>query len=130
MATEKSLKIRSVPPSFRRAGLSFTAKETTLSVSELSEDQIKALKSEPNLVVVEVDQPVNDAPGDQDTDDAKLATLVHLIGQIDVDDKPMWTNGGKPQTAALEDMHGGTVTAKERDAAWQLYQDQQGNGAE
>lgn len=124
---QKVYKIRSVTPSFRRAGLAFTNQESTVFASDLTEDQIKAIKSEPNLVVTESEQPIDE--DDSQNDEVKIASLVDLIGHIDIDDKPMWTNGGKPQTSALENMHGGSVSAKERDTAWEIYQARQG-GAE
>ncbi|PIP98547.1 MAG: hypothetical protein COW76_20510 [Shewanella sp. CG18_big_fil_WC_8_21_14_2_50_42_11] len=127
MATQKVLKIRSVTPSFRRAGLVFTAKESIVLASALTADQIKTLKSEPNLVVVESEQ--SDDEGDSQSDVNKIASLVELISELDVDKQELWTNGGKPQTSALENMHSGSVSAKERDSAWELYQAQQG-GAE
>lgn len=129
MATQKAFKIRSVTPSFRRAGMLFSHEPIEIKASDLTDNQIKALASEPNLVVVEFEQPLDGAPKDQ-SDEVKIASLVDLIGHMDIDDKAMWTNGGKPQTAALEEMHGGSVSAKERDVAWEMYQAQQGDGAE
>lgn len=47
---------------FRRCGRAFSAEGTTLALSELTEDEVEALKGEAQLVVVEVDITVDSAP--------------------------------------------------------------------
>ncbi|MDP2548487.1 HI1506-related protein [Oceanobacter sp. 4_MG-2023] len=47
--------------SFRRAGLSFTQTPTLVPLTDLAEDQIKALKAEPMLIVHEVTELDDDA---------------------------------------------------------------------
>lgn len=128
MATQNVIKIRSVTPRFRRAGMVFTRSETTIDASDLTNDQIALLKSEPNLVVTEAEQTLKDTETQADVN--KAASLVSLIHELDVDDQSMWTTSGKPQASALENLHGGSVSAKERDAAWDAYQAQQSDGAE
>ena len=52
-AKRNVLKVRAMGERFRRAGLAFGRNETVLYVDDLSADQIKALKAEPRLSVVE-----------------------------------------------------------------------------
>ena len=42
------------------------------------------------------------------------------IGKLDRDDKDLWTNDGRPQVKAIEDVLGSAVSAQERDAAWEM----------
>lgn len=57
----QGLKIVSRPASFYRAGRQFTSEPTTIPLSQLTPDQVEALKGEPNLVVTEVDiEPADD----------------------------------------------------------------------
>ncbi len=58
----KALKIVSRPESFRRAGYAFTGAATTIPLADLTDDQVAALRAEPQLVVV-----------DTETDDPKPA---------------------------------------------------------
>lgn len=134
MAKQKIFKVRSVPLRFRRAGMEFSQKETVLKAENLSEAQVKDLMSEPNLVVVVSEQEALSGaesecrqPG---SEAAKIASLVDLIANLDPEDKSMWTGSGLPQSKALEALHGGSVSATERDAAWEAFQAQQGVGAE
>lgn len=54
---DKGIQVVSRPPSFRRAGFVFTAEPTVIPLSELTEEQGRALISEPNLVCTPVDIP-------------------------------------------------------------------------
>ena len=47
------LRVRSMRPSFRRAGVEFGREERVLRVADLTKKQIEALKAEPMLAVVE-----------------------------------------------------------------------------
>lgn len=51
----RGLKVVSRRPSFCRAGRQFTGEPTIIPLSELTEDEVDALKDEPMLVVQEVD---------------------------------------------------------------------------
>ena len=51
--TIQALEISSRPESFYRAGRRWTRTASVVPVSEFSKDEIKALKAEPNLAVVE-----------------------------------------------------------------------------
>lgn len=48
------LEVRSATEGFRRAGRAWGKAPTVVPVSELTKEQIAALKAEPNLVVAEV----------------------------------------------------------------------------
>lgn len=143
MATQQILKVRSVPIRFRRAGLSFTTTATTLKVADLSEEQITALKSEPNLVVsestetIEVSSPdAINADSQKETSSPENATPVTAaevashIGLLNVDVADNWTTGGKPQVAVLESALGVKISASLRDEAFDLYQAQQIEGTD
>lgn len=62
-ATERplmpALRVRSCSPmgTFRRAGFRFSAEPEVLFLEQLSEEQIKAIKAEPMLIVDEVEAP-------------------------------------------------------------------------
>ncbi|MGQ3072570.1 MAG: HI1506-related protein [Ferrovibrionaceae bacterium] len=51
----KALKIVSRPDSFRRAGHEFTSEPKTILLTDLTADQVQALRDEPKLVVVDID---------------------------------------------------------------------------
>lgn len=63
----KGLRIVARPPTFRRAGYTFTAEAQTIPLSDLSAEQVELLQGEVNLVVSEVDIP---APADSTTVEA------------------------------------------------------------
>jgi hypothetical protein len=56
--TIKVLRVAAKRDSFRRAGRAFTREATDLPLADLKKGEIEALKSEPNLVVVEADAEV------------------------------------------------------------------------
>lgn len=60
----KGLRIAAKSDTFRRAGLTFTREPTDVPLAVLSEAQIKALKAEPMLAVVEceIELPAVSAP--------------------------------------------------------------------
>jgi len=60
----KALKVISRRDSFRRAGFEFTGEAKTLPLDELTDDQVEALKTEPLLVVneVEIEPEATDTP--------------------------------------------------------------------
>lgn len=61
----KVLKVKATKDGYRRAGFGFSSsEETTLAVSKLEDEQIKALKEDQNLVVVEAE--IEDAPASED----------------------------------------------------------------
>lgn len=74
----KILKIKANKDGFRRAGFGFSSKnETILKAEDLTAEQIKALKSEPKLIVVEADDKAATPPaapnGNENTDSTKDA---------------------------------------------------------
>ncbi|MFM9902142.1 MAG: hypothetical protein ACKVOT_14115 [Polaromonas sp.] len=58
-AADKGLKVTARPPSFRRAGYSFTAEPRVIPLSELSQEQVDQITGDPSLVshVVEIEPP-------------------------------------------------------------------------
>lgn len=67
----KKLQVVARTEGFRRAGFVFGAEPKILIVDELKEEQIAALKTEPNLIVVEY---TGDKPGGAAPTDNKEAT--------------------------------------------------------
>lgn len=56
-----------------------------------------------------------DAPTDPQE---RLAAIAQAIGQLDPDDTDLWLKDGKPDTNAITEVTGWTVTAAERNAVW------------
>lgn len=67
------LSIVSKRDGFRRCGYEFNSKPTSIEISKLTEEQIKTLKSDPMLIVVEGNQIVSSA--DSGTSPELLAAL-------------------------------------------------------
>lgn len=57
----KGLKVTSRPAAFRRAGYAFSGEPTVIPLSDLSEEQLEALRTDPMLVCAEVDIEVDAA---------------------------------------------------------------------
>jgi hypothetical protein len=66
--------VRSFPPTFRRAGFEFTAEGHGLPLTDLNDDQLKAIRDEPLLHVQDVEFPATDA------DDAALLDQLNEDG--------------------------------------------------
>lgn len=49
------INVRSKGPHFRRAGLAFTAEGVAIDTDKLSKEQLKAIESEPQLVIATVE---------------------------------------------------------------------------
>ena len=49
---------------------------------------------------------------------ARQDAIKDAIGKLNVDNVALWTKGGIPQTAAIEEITGFPVSADERNAAW------------
>lgn len=58
------LKVRSVAASFRRCGRAFAQVDTLIAAEDLSDDEIRTLMDERELVVTKVTQPVPEGAGD------------------------------------------------------------------
>ena len=52
----KRIAVKSMTPSFRRAGFQFSHRETILDVGRLTDEQLQAIHDEPRLVVRPVEQ--------------------------------------------------------------------------
>ena len=53
-AATEGLKVTSRPASFRRAGHTFSSEARVIPLSELSEEQVEQIESDPNLVAQRV----------------------------------------------------------------------------
>lgn len=51
----RGLKVTARPASFRRGGHTFSGEAKTIPLSELSDEQVEQITTDPNLVVQEVD---------------------------------------------------------------------------
>lgn len=59
------------------------------------------------------------APAAEQTDPAaRQAAIIDAIGQLDPADADLWLKDGKPDTNAIAEITGWSVTAAERNAAW------------
>ncbi len=83
------------------------------STVTLSENRAKEMVDRGVLTLVDKNPPV------------AMEDIVKAIGNLPIDDKESWTNDGPPQVKALGDILDQTISAKERDEAWKLYQDSQ-----
>lgn len=90
---------------------------------------LTADEAEPLLaigVIGPLDSPADGEGGDKneggnnppEDEGEKLKAIQDAIGALDKENEELWTNGGKPQVAAIEAVTGWTVSAKERDAVW------------
>lgn len=59
--------------------------------------------------------------------DQKDVSIVDAIAQLDANDPSVWTGQGKPQVDALEKILGRDITAKDRDDAWDSFQERTSN---
>lgn len=123
------IKIQAKIDGFRRAGVAHSMKPIEYEDDFFSDHQMKLLEDEPNLIITKSDSDKSDPP-------AKEELLVTAISKLDTDkaNKGHWTGKGAPQTAALEavlkEMLGKSVTvsAAERNAAYETYQKNQNSG--
>lgn len=53
----------------------------------------------------------------------RLAAIREAIGNLDKGTESNWISGGRPDIAALSQLLGWKVAAKERDAAWAAFQE-------
>jgi hypothetical protein len=123
-----ALRVVSKHDGFRRTDRAWSKEATTVKLSELSEEDIKAIKEEPMLVVTEVEideeiaEPVkadgNQAGTTPEDDSVRIAEIMAAISTLDKGDKSLWKNDGAPNTTAITALTGWSVSAAERDAAW------------
>ena len=57
-----------------------------------------------------------------------LDRLVEAIGDLDPDDKELWTAAGVPKVEAIEEVLGQDITGPQRDEAWKAYQEANAGG--
>ena len=108
---------------FRRGGRAWPATPTVVAVKDLSEAQLAAILSEPNLVVapgnpeMASEQAGSQAPTRMER---LLDALDLLTGETRRDED--WTKGGRPTVGALARVAGlDVVTAAERNEAWEVH---------
>lgn len=64
------------------------------------------------------------APKKPENPDGPLLTdIIKAIATLDPDKGAQWTTNGAPQVKALQEALGQDISAGDRDAAWQLYQE-------
>ncbi len=136
---------------YRRAGVAFKQGENSFLETAFTESQLAQLKADPRLSVsfvaageIQTGQIASNSTdegtldgsnalsgviagdvfvGDTTGPSANESTvsLVDAIGLLKPDDESHFTKGGKPEIKALEALIGGSVTAAERDAAWEEF---------
>lgn len=64
--------------------------------------------------------PIGAAAGVAPTDpQERLAAIVTAIGSLNTDNEDLWLKDGKPDVSAISEALGWTVSAAERNAAWE-----------
>lgn len=108
----KALEIRARPAQgIRRAGRHFGVEPVTILLGDLDEDELDAIRGEPDLVVVETDVPLPD----EDLDGVIRAMMTMDPRR---EREGWWTKDGLAATAELERRTGeARITAEQRDAA-------------
>ncbi|WP_299001782.1 HI1506-related protein [uncultured Shewanella sp.] len=147
--TNKSTKILNLAHTgYRRAGIAFTKGENALP--KLDKAQLAQIEADPRLKLLSkagvsaladdsqaqsgaLDAGASAAPltpaestneqDDNAQDDS--AQVFSAIASLSLDNKDHFTVSGKPQAAELEKRLNRSVSASERDAMWQAYQDNQ-----
>lgn len=120
------------PNGYRRAGLAFNKGDNPLSLAELSDEQVAAIKADTRLKVFETSMAVDstgslDIPnGDpsltsQDTTAPVPLSFAEAIAKLDKANNEHFTSSGKPQCSALEALMGQAISAAERDAQWAAF---------
>lgn len=121
------------PNGYRRAGLAFNKGDNPLSLAELSDEQVAAIKADTRLKVFETSMAV-DSPGSLDipnsdpsltSTDTTTASVplsfAEAIAKLDKANNEHFTSSGKPQCSALEALMGQPISAAERDAQWAAF---------
>jgi hypothetical protein len=121
---------------YRRAGIRFIRGENPLP-ADVTEQQLAAIEADPRLRLDIKDAdavsqpPLVPAPGRVDTTNSDPSlSFADAVAKLDPDNKEHFTTGNKPQTAALSLLMGKTISAAERDALWQSYQEAQQTGGD
>ncbi|QRK80181.1 HI1506-related protein [Shewanella sp. LZH-2] len=120
------------PNGYRRAGLAFNKGDNPLSLAELSDEQVAAIKADIRFKVFETSMAV-DSPGSldipngdtsltsQDTTAPVPLSFSEAITKLDKANNEHFTSSGKPQCSALEALIGQPISAAERDAQWAAF---------
>lgn len=68
-----------------------------------------------NVIEISAIQSATSVPTDPDE---RQAAIVAAIGALDTENADLWLRDGKPDTAAISEITGWSVTAAERNTAW------------
>lgn len=84
----------------------------------------RARQAEQDKVAAEVKK-LSGSKGGAKKDPAPVteAQIIEAIGKLDKENTEMWTSSGAPQVSSLEDILETQITADQRDAAWEKYQE-------
>ena len=128
----KYLEITAKRDGFRRCGMRHPATPTRHRFDQFSEEELKRLKEEPRLVVVEVEEECNEGDGAAsergDTEavavkpegEALTAAIVAVIPKLDMD--TAFTQAGAPKVKAIEAALGYDVSSEDVAEAWAAYE--------
>lgn len=159
-----AVRIAAVREGYRRCGIAHTSAEKEHPEGAFSADEIRIMRDDPNLVIINVGAPapdpglpttptvaaaleqaasalrnatpvqirdffksIGDDPEISARIDAAMDRAAHLliaIGKLEPGNPDHFTKDGKPRTDALEAALGGDeVSASDRDAAWEDFQE-------
>lgn len=127
----KMLRITAKRAGFRRAGMAHPDTPVDHKLSDLSKEQIEALKAETMLIVQEIEgeapkpgkQPKPTGDGSPPTADApkgpaRAEAIAAAVRGLEAENPAHFTKGGEPKVEAIEAAAGFQISGDERDAAW------------
>ena len=102
-------------------------------VVEISDDEAKHWLGTPlkNAIEITYDEPNRSPPPPFDmigeegyiNPEDRPALIKSAIRRVDLEDKKLWTDSGKPTVSAVEKVLGFDISAGERDRAWKALQE-------
>lgn len=120
---------------YRRAGVQFTKGENEISLDHISPTQLAQIQADPRLVV-KSGEGQGDGEANQGSGSEKLlepdgmangVSFADAVAKLDASNAEHFTGSGKPQVAALSELMGQTLSAKDRDEAWEALQQERGD---
>lgn len=122
---------------YRRAGLRFHKGQNTFDESEVTDAQLAMLKADTHLAVsvseaLQATTSTQEGGNQTDTSGHNGVvlgsggvpnTLIEAITLLDPSNSDHFTTSGKPKTECLSELMKRSVSASERDEAWQQAQD-------
>ncbi|UTV30165.1 HI1506-related protein [Photobacterium atrarenae] len=120
---------------YRRAGMAFKPGENIIPENSITCSQLAMLQADPRLAVLGTDGAVTQADPADGASGAVVQEpvsdgLIAAIGKLEPDNPDHFTTANKPQVDALEKLVGRSVTASERDDAWEDFQRMEAEKAE